>query len=56
MVSATSAFTDASSLTSAIVLATELAPCSRASDAATSLPSAMSAIISRAPSRANART
>ncbi len=54
MVAATSALTDCSSLTSASVLATELAPCAAAISAASAVPSAMSAIITRAPSAASA--
>jgi len=52
---ATSALTAVSSLTSAMALATEFAPCSAAISCANSLPSAMSAIITHAPSAASAR-
>jgi hypothetical protein len=53
-VAATSFFTALSSLTSATALVTEFAPCARAISSASSLPSAMSAIITRAPSEASA--
>jgi hypothetical protein len=52
---ATSALTEASSLTSAMALVTELTPCLAAISSASPLPSAMSAIITRAPSAASAR-
>ena len=53
-VASISRFTALSSLTSQISLATEFAPCCAAISAATVEPSAMSAIITRAPSAASA--
>src|SRR6516165_7704140 len=50
-----SPWTDLSSLTSASVLATELAPCRRAISSAKPVPSAISAIMIWAPSAASAR-
>ena len=54
MVAATSALTEFSSLTSVTALATEFDPYLAAISPATSVPSAMSAIMTRAPSAASA--
>ena len=55
MVFATSALTWASSLTSQIALVVALRPCSPAIFSASAEPSAMSTIITSAPSAASAR-
>ena len=54
MVAATSVLTEPSSLTSAMALVTEFAPCLAAISSAISSPSEISAIMTRAPSAARA--